>query len=473
MVFCFFKEAIFPNLLPLKLQLSNLEFSNSFMSKSQILIIDDEEKLRQLFSRIIELEGYAVLQAGTCQRGMQMLEQNSGIEVVLADVKLPDGNGIDLIEKIKIKYPTCEVILMTAFGSIHDGVKAMKLGAFDYFTKGDDNEQIIPAIDRAVQKVKLQKRILELENKLDNKFGFENIANKSEAIKESLRLAQKVAPTDSTVLLEGETGVGKELFAQAIHNASLRKANPFVAVNCSAFPKDLLESELFGHKKGAFTGATSDKKGLFEEANGGTLFLDEMGEMTLDLQSKLLRVLETQAFNRLGDSKPTKVSVRIIAATNRNLKKECDEGHFRSDLYYRLSAFKISIPPLRERVEDIEPLANHFMRVYAGKIKKRIGEMEKDFIKKLKAQEWKGNIRELKNIIERAVILCDGEKLTVDLLPSEMLSGEVFEGTSLENIEKTHIQKILSLAKGNKTKAAELLGIGVTTLYRKIEEYHL
>jgi two-component system NtrC family response regulator len=443
------------------------------MSKSHILIIDDEEKLRQLFSRIIELEGYTVLQAGTCQRGMQLLEQDPNIEVILADVKLPDGNGIDLIGKIKSRCAACEIMLMTAFGSIHDGVKAMKLGAFDYFTKGDDNEQIIPAINRAVEKVRLQKRILELENQLDNKIGFENIADKSASIKEAIRLAQKVSPTDSTVLLEGETGVGKELFAQAIHNSSLRKTKTFVAVNCSAFPKDLLESELFGHKKGAFTGATSDKKGLFEEANGGTLFLDEMGEMTLDLQSKLLRVLETQTFNKLGDSKPVKVSVRIIAATNRNLKKESEEGHFRSDLYYRLSAFKISVPPLRERAEDIEPLANHFMNLYAAKIKKRIAEMEKDFIKKLKSQEWKGNIRELKNVIERAVILCEGEKLTVDLLPVEMLNGEIVSGTSLENVEKAHILKILTLAKGNKTKAAEMLGIGVTTLYRKIEEYKI
>jgi DNA-binding NtrC family response regulator len=443
------------------------------MPNSHVLVIDDEEKLRGLFSRIIELEGYTVLQAGTYQRGMQLLEQDHDIETVLADVKLPDGNGIDLIEKIKKKYPTIEIILMTAFGSIHDGVKAMKLGAFDYFTKGDDNEQIIPAIARAVEKVKLQKRIAELENKLDNKFSFSAIADKSSSIKDAMHLAQKVSPTDSTVLLEGETGVGKELFAQAIHNSSLRRTKPFVAVNCSAFPKDLLESELFGHKKGAFTGASSDKKGLFEEANGGTLFLDEMGEMTLDLQSKLLRVLETQTFNKVGESKTTKVNVRIIAATNRNLKKESEEGHFRADLYYRLSAFKIFIPPLRERVEDIEPLANHFMNLYAAKIKKRILEMEKDFVKKLKSQEWKGNIRELKNVIERAVILCEGEKLTVDLLPTEMLNGEIVSGTTLESVEKAHIQKILSLAKGNKTKAAEMLGIGLTTLYRKMEEYQM
>ncbi|MES2398016.1 MAG: sigma-54 dependent transcriptional regulator [Bacteroidota bacterium] len=446
-------------------------------AKSRILIIDDEEKLRQLLSRIIELEGFQVFQAANAIRGLQLLEQEKNIDLIITDVKLPDANGIELVDKIKTKYPLCEVIVMTAFGTIHDGVKAIKLGAFDYFTKGDDNEQIIPAINRAVEKVQLQKRIAELENKLENKFSFETILGKSETIQETIRIARKVAPTDSTVLLEGETGVGKELFAQAIHNASSRKAKSFVAVNCSAFPKDLLESALFGHRKGSFTGATSDKKGLFEEAHEGTLFLDEMGEMNLDLQAKLLRVLETQTFIKVGDSKPTKVNVRIIAATNRDLKKESEQEHFRSDLYYRLSTFKITVPALRERKKDIEELANYFLTVYSAKIKKRITSMDRTFIQQLKNYEWHGNIRELKNIIERAVILCDTETLTIDLLPAEIIHCEntsiISSATTLESMEKIHIQKILRLAKGNKTKAAELLGIGLTTLYRKMEEYHI
>lgn len=446
-------------------------------AKSRILIIDDEDKLRQLLSRIIELEGFQVFQAANANRGLQLLEQEKNIDLIITDVKLPDANGIELVGKIKTKYPLCEVIVMTAFGTIHDGVKAIKLGAFDYFTKGDDNEQIIPAINRAVEKVQLQKRIAELENKLENKISFETILGKSEPIQETIRMARKVAPTDSTVLLEGETGVGKELFAQAIHNASSRKAKSFVAVNCSAFPKDLLESELFGHRKGAYTGATNDKKGLFEEANEGTLFLDEMGEMNLDLQAKLLRVLETQTFIKVGDSKPTKVNVRIIAATNRDLKKESEQEHFRSDLYYRLSTFKITVPSLRERKKDIEELANYFLTVYSAKIKKRITSMDKAFIQQLKNYEWRGNIRELKNIIERAVILCDTETLTIDLLPAEIIHCEnimlTSSATTLESMEKIHIQKIIHLAKGNKTKAAELLGIGLTTLYRKMEEYHL
>lgn len=445
--------------------------------KCNILIIDDEEKFRQLLSRIISLEGFNVQQAGTISHGLQIIQQEKNIDIVLTDVKLPDGNGIELLEKIKKNHPICEIIVMTAFGTIHDGVRAMKLGAFDYFTKGDDNDQIIPALNRAADKIKLQKRIAELENKLETKFGFDIIIGESEVIKSTVALAKKVAPTDSTVLLEGETGVGKELFAQAIHYSSPRKNNSFVAVNCSSFAKDLLESELFGHKKGAFTGAIMDKKGLFEEANEGTIFLDEMGEMNLDLQAKLLRVLETQTFIKIGDTKPTKVNVRVIAATNRDLKKESEKKDFRLDLYYRLSTFKINIPSLKERKEDIEAIAKHFLTIYAIKLKKRIPHIDKDFLKQLKKNEWKGNIRELKNCIERAVILAEGESLTPDLLPAELLNNESSNAdcsiTSLAAMEKVHIQKILSLAKGNKTKAADLLGIGLTTLYRKIEEYHL
>lgn len=442
-----------------------------------ILIIDDEEKFRRLLTRIISLEGFNVLEAENISQGLKIIQQEKTIDIVLTDVKLPDGNGIDILEKIKAINPMSEIIVMTAFGTIHDGVKAIKSGAFDYFTKGDDNDQIIPALNRAADKIKLQKRIFELENRLETKYGFDIIIGKSEAIKNTITLAKKVAPTDSTVLLEGETGVGKELFAQAIHYSSPRKNKSFVAVNCSSFAKDLLESELFGHKKGAFTGAFADKKGLFEEASEGTIFLDEMGEMNLDLQAKLLRVLETQTFIKVGDTKPTKVNVRIIAATNRDLKKECEKENFRLDLYYRLATFKINIPSLKERKEDIEEIADHFVMVYAIKLKKRISGIDKAFFKYLKKNDWKGNIRELKNCIERAVILADTEILTFDLLPVEILNNEYTTAdtslTSLAAMEKIHIQKILLHSKGNKTKAAELLGIGLTTLYRKMEEYHI
>ncbi|MDO1451464.1 sigma-54 dependent transcriptional regulator [Rhodocytophaga aerolata] len=449
------------------------------MAKEVIVLIDDEDKLRQLLARILELEGYKVHQAPNAHKGLELLEQHQNTHLVISDVKLPDDNGIHLLEKIKAKYPLVEVVVITAYGTIGDGVKAMKLGAFDYITKGDQDEQMLVTVERAVEKAKMQRRILELGKSVEAKYSFDSILGTSPAIKEAIHLAKKVAPADSTVLLEGETGVGKELFAQAIHNASLRKNKSFVAINCSAFPKDLLESQMFGHKKGAFTGASFDKKGFFEEAHHGTLFLDEIGEMNLELQAKLLRVLETGSFIKLGETKPTQADVRIIAATNRDLLKESQQEHFRLDLFYRLAAFRIQIPSLRERAMDITPLATYFMQLYAAKSNKRIHQMEDSFLQKLQIYPWKGNIRELKNIIERAVILADTDTLTADLLPAEVRiftpSMDIIphESASLEQIEKEHIRKILTLTHGNKTEAARQLGIGLTTLYRKIAEYNL
>jgi two-component system, NtrC family, response regulator len=448
------------------------------MSKGTLLIIDDEEKLRSAFARILELEGYRVFQSETSKKGFDILEQQRDISLVITDVKLPDANGIQVLEKIREKFPSCEVIVITAYGTIHDGVRAMKLGAFDYVTKGDGDDQILVTIERAVEKARMQNRILDLEIKLKTRYSFDQIYGKSRIMKECLDLAKRVAPTDSTVLLEGETGTGKELFAQSIHNGSPRRKKPFIAVNCSAFPKDLLESEVFGYRKGAFTGANSDKKGLFEEAHEGTLFLDEIGEMNLELQAKLLRFLEEKSFTRIGDTKPVQVDIRIIASTNRNLQAEIQQEHFRSDLYYRLSVFKILVPPLRERIMDVEDLANHFLKFYSLKTNKKITGMEPEFLKKLKEYDWPGNTRELKNMIERAVILADNGVLTLDLLPYEIIapvktrSSSDFEGT-MEELEKLHIRKILAVTKGNKTRAAEKLGIGVPTLYRKLEKYGL
>ncbi|HSY76726.1 MAG TPA: sigma-54 dependent transcriptional regulator, partial [Bacteroidia bacterium] len=280
------------------------------MSKGTILIIDDEEKLRSLLSRIIGLEGYSVLEAATVKDGIKRLEKEE-IDVVITDVKLPDGNGVDLTQKIKSLHPYIEIIVLTAYGTIQDGVKAIKNGAFNYIVKGDDNDKIIPLLARAMDKTLLQKRILGLEKQLDKKYSFDKIIGDSKQIKEAVELAKKVAQTDTTVLLLGETGTGKEVFAQAIHTASPRRLKPFVAINCSAFNQSLLENELFGHKAGAFTDAAKDTKGLFEEASGGTIFLDEIGEMGIELQSKLLRVLETSEFMKVGDSKSTKVDVRV------------------------------------------------------------------------------------------------------------------------------------------------------------------
>ena len=440
--------------------------------KGTVLIIDDEDKLRQLLARVITLEDYKVLEAANAKAGLSILEKEE-IQVVISDVKLPDANGIDLVSKIKKQYPYIEIIVMTAYGTIQDGVKAMKYGASDYITKGEGEEQIIPAVSRAMERAQLQFRILHLEKKLSEPYNFDAIIGNAPSIMKAVELAKKVAITDATVLLLGETGTGKEVFAQAIHYASMRKQQNFVAINCSAIPKDLIESDLFGYKAGAFTGAIKDKKGLFEEANKGTIFLDEIGELNMDLQAKLLRVLETHTFIKSGDTKETKVDVRVIAATNRDLFKESEQGHFRSDLYYRLSTFLIQLPPLRERSEDVEAIVRHFLKVYAPTVNKKIKGFDKDFLKKLQRYSFKGNIRELKNIIERAVILCDADTLTSDLLPPEINRSDAASTFDLATVERNHILSVLQHVQGNKTKAAELLGIGVATLYRKIEEYKL
>ena len=446
------------------------------LSVNKILIIDDEDKLRTLLARIIRLEGFDVLEAISCKAGLKKLEQ-SAIDVVLCDVKLTDGNGVELVKEIKQLYPTIEVILLTAYGNIADGVQAIKNGAFDYITKGNDNDKIIPLINRAIEKVQLQKRIIKLESQVGSRYGFESILGSSPLIEEAITFAKKVAPTNASVLLLGETGTGKEVFAQAIHMGSARTGKPFMALNCSAFGNELLESELFGHKAGAFTGAIKDKKGLIEEANTGTLFLDEIGEMHYDLQAKLLRVLETSEFIKVGDVKPTRIDVRIIAATNRDLQQNVKDGRFREDLFYRLNVFTIALPALRDRKKDIPVLANYFLRYFSQKTNGRINAIGKDFMERLQQHDWKGNIRELKNIIERAVILADGEELTIDSLPLDMqqlhYGQQTLSAFDMASVEKLHIQRVLNHTKGNKTESAKLLNIGLTTLYRKIEEYKL
>jgi DNA-binding NtrC family response regulator len=448
------------------------------MQQGKLLIIDDEDRLRNLMARILQLEGYEVITASNGKEGLKKL-QHETVNVVLSDVKLPDSNGIELTEQIKKNWPATEIIVLTAYGTINDGVKAIKVGAFDYITKGDDNEKIIPLVNKAMDKALLQQRVQELESKLQDKFGFERIIGKSAAITDAMKLAQKVAQTDTTVLLLGETGTGKEIFAEAIHQASSRSGKTFVAVNCSAFTKELLESELFGHKAGSFTGATKDKKGLFEEANGGTIFLDEMGELDHELQAKLLRVLESQEFLKVGDTKPTKVNVRILAATNRDLQSEIETNHFRSDLYYRLSVFQITLPALRERKKDIPLLAEYFMQYFASKVKKQVNMMSEAFAGKLEAYSWPGNIRELKNVIERAVILCDSTELDETLLPYDIQhlqparANHGLSAFDLSSVEKLHIQRVLNHTHGNRAEAARLLNIGIATLYRKLKEYGL
>lgn len=444
---------------------------------NKVLLVDDEEKLRSLLASIIRLEGFEVLEAKDCKTALKRIEQEEP-DLVLCDVKLPDGNGIELLKKIKAHHSALEVIMLTAYGNIPDGVQAIKNGAFDYITKGDDTIKIIPLIHKALEKTGLARRVQHLEQQLGQRYSFDSIIGHSRAIRQAIELGQKVAPTDTTVLLFGETGTGKEVFARAIHYASPRSGQLFLAVNCAAFSKELLESEMFGYAAGAFTGAAKDKKGLFEEAHRGTLLLDEIGEMSLDLQAKLLRVLESGEVLRVGTNKPIKVDVRILAATNRSLEKEIAQGRFREDLYYRISVFQITLPPLRERVSDIPELVQHFLAGFVAKTNKKIYGFTPSCIEALQRHPWHGNIRELRNIVERAVILCDAAEITPGCLPDDFQFSETtpahgLPAFHLSSAEKLHIQKVLNYTEGNKTRAAELLGIALTTLYRKLHEYNI
>ena len=421
---------------------------------AKILIIDDEEQLRRLMARIIGLEGYEVAEAPDCASGMKTLRRYDP-DVVLCDVKLPDGNGVEMVSRIKEAAPATEVILLTAYGNIPDGVQAIKNGAFDYITKGDDNNKILPLLSRAAEKAEMQRRLTRIENKLSEEHSFDRIVGDSEVLRRAVDLARKVAVTDTSVLLTGETGTGKEVFAQAIHHASRRAKGAFVAINCSAFSRELLESELFGHRAGSFTGAAKDKKGLFEEADKGTLFLDEIGEMPVELQAKLLRV-------------------RLIAATNRDLEKEIAAGNFREDLYFRLSVFRIHLPSLRERPGDIAGYIRVFAAQFADKMGRRIDSIDADYIAALERHTWHGNVRELRNAVERSMIMADGNRLTADCLAPEFhaAAGSADpDSLALDDLERRHILRVLEHTRGNKAEAARLLGIGIATLYRKLDGY--
>lgn len=438
--------------------------------RNQILIIDDEIKLRSLMARILERENYTVVQAGDFKAAFKLMEQQH-FPVVICDVKLPDGNGVEKVPIILQEFPGTLVILLTAYGNIADGVRAIKNGAFDYITKGDDNDKIIPLINSAFGQVALRDQILQKEPK--DAVLIEIVGN-SPAIKNAVELARKVSPTDATVLLTGETGTGKEVFAQAIHQNSRRKEKPFVALNCSTFSREIMESELFGHAAGAFTGALKDKKGIVAEADGGTLFLDEIGELPLELQAKLLRLLETKEYFRVGDTKPLKSDFRLIAATNRYLEQESENGRFRTDLYFRLNIFEIHLPSLRERLGDVPALAHVLLAMGNHSFTP-----DNDYLKVLQQWHWPGNVRELKNVLERSSILASGNILTVETLPLEMVAHTTADNKkplsafSMQSVEKLHIQKVLNYTNGNKTEAARLLEIGTATLYRKIEEYRL
>ena len=441
---------------------------------NRILIIDDEPAIRMLLARILELEGYEVLKAKDRATAIYTLKNNE-VQVVLCDVFLPDGNGVDMVQELQRLAPVAKIILLTAHGNIPDGVQAIKNGAFDYIVKGDDNRKIIPIVSRAMDAVAAeQKKQAKKSNIPSVSFCFDNIIGRSPMLADVISQARKVAATDVSVLINGETGTGKEVFARAIHGASHRSDGAFLALNCSAFSRELLESELFGYKAGAFTGAIKDKKGLLEEANHGTVFLDEIGEMALELQSKLLRVLETGEFVKVGDTKTTRVDVRILSATNRNLKEEIANGRFREDLYFRLSVFRILLPPLRQRRDDILLLAQHFIGLYARQIGRTAPSLSTEAKNIFLAYQWPGNVREMMNAIEHGLIVCDSE-ITPGDLPIDMLtretSSESNDSLDLKSVERNHIVKVLKFTNGNKTETARLLKIGLTTLYRKIEEF--
>lgn len=445
---------------------------------ASILIIDDEPRLRQLYAQYLQLEGYEVVEAATAREGIQRMQELE-FDLVLTDMRLPDMRGMEVLKHTRKQFPETEVIVVTAFGNIQDGVEAMREGAFDYLVKGDSDDQLVVRVASAVNKSRLMRDVRQLKAARPRGLAFSDLVGEGPAFRQAVNLATKVAASDAPVLILGETGVGKELFARAIHGESPRRDAAFVALNCAAIPREMLESELFGYKKGAFTGAASDKQGYMEAANGGTLFLDEIGEMPVDMQAKLLRALDQQAFNRLGDTRLVRVNVRIIAATHQPLRKLAEEGRFRQDLYFRLAVFTLTLPSLRERPEDVLPLSRRFLVDYAHHTGKKNLTLSPEAERALVSYTWPGNIRELRNAMERAVILASsGEIITPEYLPPEVVEGNPAKTSGhpdydLEAVELAHIRKVLTLTRGNRAEAADLLGIGIATLYRKIARYHL
>ena len=448
-----------------------------------ILVIDDKESMRGMLAETLAGEGYDVDTAADAKSGISRAREKK-FDVVLTDLKLPEMDGIGVLSQLKETDPDLAVIVMTAFGTIETAVEAMKLGAVDFIAKPFDTDRLAVIIKKALESRRLIAENALLREELDQSLGFSEIVGRSEKMLEVSRLIQKVTHSDTTVLLLGESGTGKELFARAIHNLSPRNNRPFVAINCAAIPSELLENELFGSERGAFTGAVARKMGKFEIAEGGTTFLDEVGDMSPALQAKLLRVLQEKTFERLGGTKLISVDVRIIAASNVDLKEAIGKKTFREDLYYRLSVFPIKIPPLRERREDILNLANHFIRKFCLEMKKPAKSLSQDSLNILDRYHWPGNVRELENTIERAIILCEGKKITPEHLAIRIpTTAEIRlrEGAGLKEVsqyaqmeaERGMIVRVLSQTRGNKRKAAEILKIDYTTLFEKIKKYNL
>lgn len=449
-----------------------------------ILIVDDEKNSREGLKTFLESHDYDIFTAADGDEGFQLYKQEKP-DLILADIRMPGMDGVQLLEKIKHHDPNAKVILMTAYGSVEDAVKAVKNGAFYYLTKPVNLDELQFLIKKALTSIQLETENKELRQALyQEKFEKDAIQAKSSKMKEILKTVDQIAQSSASVLIEGESGTGKELIAHRIHQLSVRRNQPFVAVHCAALTESLLASELFGHERGAFTGAVERKIGRFEKAHQGTLFLDEIGEISPEVQVKLLRVLQEGEFERVGGTKTIKVDIRLICATNKNLTEEVRAGRFREDLFYRINVIYLKMPPLRERKDDIPMLAETFVRQFAQSNNKKISAIEPEAIAAFKNYPWPGNIRELKNIIERMVVLTTEDKLTLALVPEDIknpsgpsaapvsspLNGG---GHNLNDMEKEYIRQALKHANGNKSLAAQKLGISRRTLYRKMEEYKI
>ena len=452
------------------------------MGPKRILIIDDEESFRHMLSVILKREGFEVETASDGEEGLQKVIINT-YEQVLCDIRMPRMDGLDFLKEVQKTGIDTTLIMMSAYGTIDTALEAMKLGAYDYISKPFKPDEIILTLKKADERERLRKENERLRKEVKKEYSFENIVSKNEKMQKIFEVVKKVAPYKSTILIMGESGTGKELVARALHYSSDRSQRPFIPVNCGAIPENLLESELFGHAKGAFTDAIRTKKGLFEEADGGTLFLDEIGELPLSLQVKLLRVLQDGEIRRVGEGKPIQVDVRIVAATAKELIKEVNEGRFREDLFYRLNVFPVHLPPLRERKEDIPLLANHFIKKFSQDIGKYVTGIHPRALEALLNYRWFGNVRELENTIERAMVLADRSEIERENLPMEIqgfhenipLPSVPEEECSIKKASKAMeinlIQKALKKTKGNHTHASKLLEISHRALLYKIKEY--
>jgi len=451
------------------------------MSSNRILLIDDEENFRHMLSVILKKRGYDVEAASNGIDGLKKVDTGS-YDTVLCDIRMPQMDGLEFLQEAQKAGCESTIIMMSAYGTLDTAIEAMKLGAYDYISKPFKPDEIILTLKKAEERERLRRENLFLKKEVQKEYSFENIISKNERMAQIFDTIQKVAKYKSTILIAGESGTGKELVAKAIHFNSDRSDHPFIPVNCGAIPENLLESELFGHTKGSFTNAVRTKKGLFEEADGGTMFLDEIGELPVQLQVKLLRVLQDGEIRRIGDSKAIQIDVRIIAATVKDLDKEVREGKFRDDLFYRLNVLPIKIPPLRDRKEDISILVDHFIQKYSRELNKPIEGITPESLNCLLNYNWNGNVRELENVIERAIVLTESNQIQVENLPIEIQNPKEESRFSLLNdelsikkasryLEIDLIKKALNKTKGNHTHAAKLLEISHRALLYKIKEY--